>query len=527
MGATATKDEGVDGFCPEEPGGESSEVEVTSHAGDQEAEEAVPAVLSPVSLDRASWQALLSHMSFKSMSKLRLGMLLHDLILQAPMQIGHFVRTLNEAMPLQGERQRDILPLPLPSLEYLYKWRQKLFVSNRCRQQKASLAALACESVWMWLVVVGLNFEFFGGHYTNVYQSGAKASACQLVALDHLRASVAYFCQQPIFEHVLPDFRSLAGAKLSSYSGEAAVPVLPLVPLEIEPGLPKRGVAGSVEAIHLCHPEVQAWLADADSSLLPRDSWPSKVPKAKVHVRNDSEWEQVALILYDRGICELCDISEAFHVNGQAVTIGGFGVEKKGTPGPGQVRVTRVIMNMIPTNAYQRMLRSDLSTLTPSAHWGGIVIAKGHVLLWSGDDQKGAYYVFRLPHCWRKYMVFSKPVRGSVFGSPKEFVWLCVRVIPMGWLSAVSLFQHIHRRLGLAPEPLGAGFPVSAEFRRDAKIPTNYAGECEWVQYYLDDFDAPEIMEESRARALAHSVSSNQLRQREAYKRQGVSIFRR
>ena len=39
-----------------------------------------------------------------------------------------------------------------------------------------------------------------------------------------------------------------------------------------------------------------------------------------------------------------------------------------------------------------------------------------------------------------------------------ELMFVASAVIPMGWLNAVSLFQHIHRRLGLAAWPVGAGF---------------------------------------------------------------------
>ena len=47
-------------------------------------------------------------------------------------------------------------------------------------------------------------------------------------------------------------------------------------------------------------------------------------------------------------------------------------------------------------------------------------------------------------------MVFGRAVKGSVLGySTDELVYPALRVIPMVWVLAVFLFQHIHRRLAL------------------------------------------------------------------------------
>jgi len=43
-----------------------------------------------------------------------------------------------------------------------------------------------------------------------------------------------------------------------------------------------------------------------------------------------------------------------------------------------------------------------------------------------------------------------------------------------------------------------------------------------WVQYYLDDFDTPEIVPESVAAIIENTVGEFQLRQREAYRKAGV-----
>lgn len=87
-----------------------------------------------------------------------------------------------------------------------------------------------------------------------------------------------------------------------------------------------------------------------------------------------------------------------------------------------------------------------------------------------------------------------------------------------------SLFQHLHRQLGLLPEPHGAGFDPSLEWRRDKEIPLSSKGStCEFYQYYLDDFDAPEIVDGDGWEALVGQPGRMQQKQREAYERVGVA----
>ena len=131
---------------------------------------------------------------------------------------------------------------------------------------------------------------------------------------------------------------------------------------------------------------------------------------------------------------------------------------KSGVAAPGEVRITRFIMNMTPSNAYQVLMRGDLLTLSSASNWASIVLPQDHCLLWSSDDQKGAFYAWKLPPAWRGLMTFRWPVPGSLLWYPSEWAYVCSKVIPMGWLNAVSLFQHLHRQLGLQPPPAGAGF---------------------------------------------------------------------
>ena len=91
-------------------------------------------------------------------------------------------------------------------------------------------------------------------------------------------------------------------------------------------------------------------------------------------------------------------------------------------------------------------------------------------------------------------MAFKMPVAGHLVGRPEvTSIYVASAVILMGWINAVSLFQHLHRPAGLTREPVGAGLCPSGEWRRDKPVPKGAVEEQgTWFQCYFDDFDCPE-----------------------------------
>eukprot|EP00972_Heterocapsa_arctica_P052018 7653761-Heterocapsa_arctica.AAC.1 len=91
-------------------------------------------------------------------------------------------------------------------------------------------------------------------------------------------------------------------------------------------------------------------------------------------------------------------------------------------------------------------------------------------MLLSGEDMQGCFHVFRLPAVWRKWFALSKPIHRRGDGGVLQEVWLTVGVVPMGWLSAVGIVQHIHRRLGGSVLPGAASIEETMELRRDLEF---------------------------------------------------------
>ena len=473
-------------------------------------------------------------------SVLQLGISTWQLLLHSPRNgswLDAWIKSNSERAP--PYRGRDLFPIPLPPVgaaNMLLKRLKKnqpglialepedlgLKTSGR-RQKNEKLLREGCRQLWKFLVVGVLNGWAVNWDVSTI-RCNSTISSAQLEAVAVIDKWVQEFCVTPVAQVKLPTYGELVQARAIDYSGEETVKALPLKLGELLPGLPVKGVAGSLDAAMAASPAVRQWVEEPLLALKPEHEWPESLPRARINATKE-DWYDICVTLVDRGILAPIDLTEVFSVQGQPVLNGAFAVEKKGLPGPGEKRVTRLIMNLVPSNSYQRLMEGDLKTLASSTSWCGLVLKPGETLLWSSDDQRGAFYAWRLPHKWRAYMTFKWPIPGERLGLGNHMIYLAASVIPMGWLNAVSLFQHLHRQIGMSPQPVGAGHDPEMEWRRDRPIPLDARGKVtSFVQFYLDDFDAPELLPTSVAKELKGTLNPSHLRQRAAYKRWNVGI---
>ncbi len=81
-------------------------------------------------------------------------------------------------------------------------------------------------------------------------------------------------------------------------------------------------------------------------------------------------------------------------------------------------------------------------------------------MVFGGRDLKCCFYIFSLPCAWWPLFVIDEPVEGHLVGRPElDLAYVCLCVIPMGWVSAVAACQYLHHRvLRDSPQaPLGSG----------------------------------------------------------------------
>ena len=196
---------------------------------------------------------------------------------------------------------------------------------------------------------------------------------------------------------------------------------------ELAPGLPSRECAATLDAVDFAGDDVGSFLQCPEDALLDKADWPDPLPRARVNVESDEAWHELALHLVSLGIFTTLAEDELILAKGQPVLNGLFAVEKKGTPGPGAERVTRLILNMVLANSLLKAHVGEASLLAASTSWTSVVIPEGKLMLWSGDDQKGAFFVWRFPAAWHPYMAVGRPLPGKVFGRKEPLVYLARR----------------------------------------------------------------------------------------------------
>ena len=197
------------------------------------------------------------------------------------------------------------------------------------------------------------------------------------------------------------------------------------------------------------------------------------------------------------------DYESVAAIEGRKVLNGAFGVEKSGTPTPPATRLLRLIINMIPSNSAQLPIDGDIEIMPVGGEWLVATLGPRETMLWSSEDIKGCFHIFKLPEVWRPWMALSKPVAGPVLGRPAGTqCWLSVRVVPMGWLSAVGVVQHLNRRLLGAGAPGAAGLADATELRRDHEFPCRFHElPRQWWRVYVDNFDLAEVLQRDAAAA--------------------------
>jgi hypothetical protein len=250
----------------------------------------------------------------------------------------------------------------------------------------------------------------------------ASLNASQKVAFGIIKEAATYFSEGCPPHVAFPSWRDEVRLRRLDYNLEESGVVLPLKLGELLPGLPDACIAASLRAVDFAGEDVRKWLLNPLLVVKPEADWPDEVQKTI-------------------GMAKVIEESQIFTVRGQKVMSSFFAIQKKGVPGEGQTRVTRLIFNMVPVNEFLVLQTEDLSSLTPSTSWVVITLPDGRVLIWSGDDQKGAFFVWSLPEAWLPFMTICQPVPGHRVGRPDlKLAYLSLCVIPMGWILAVTLF---------------------------------------------------------------------------------------
>ncbi|CAK0812996.1 unnamed protein product [Prorocentrum cordatum] len=433
--------------------------------------------------DAEAWRDEVTVQFGTTITSVAMAVHLVQLVERHPGSLGTFSREFAERVSTlggSGRRVSDLLPRPLP----VRRWCASRDAGRRCRARP--IARQVAEEAWLFLTVTALNYTYCGGCKEG-WRHHPTLSQAQQQAMGFLKSRVVDLLGDPFEQVSMPAADAAPSEATVDYTGEPVAKALPCVLAELAPGLPQPEHAAALGALDFVEPDVAEWLASPEKALLPEADWPDPMPRARVNVADEAGWRELAVHLVKLGVFAVLSEDQLVRVRGEPLMNGLFAVEKKGKPGPGAERVTRLILNMVPGNALLKPHVGEASLLAASTSWVSLHIPEGKLLLWSGDDQKGAFCVWRIHKAWHPYMAVD--------------------------------------RLRRLPPPKGAGLPPGLEWRKDEARPIVELGSgrgAGWWQVYVDDFDAPEIVDEVRARQLVGTEADCQRRVRESYRRAGV-----
>ena len=458
------------------------------------------------------------------------------LLLQAVQLNGPFGRLIESSLKPtweQSHRVRNLMPLPLwpdviRAMEEViesqrYKAKQGEWRSRGNTKTKAS-RALRNQGLLLWhgLTVVGLNWMHSGGNLAEgVAQPAGRATSQQENALCRIWDMVKTFVEEKPKRGGVP--RTPQGGwdaeleKLKvSYTGEVVEKARPLTLEQILPGLPSAEHGGLVNILDVVDEKMKDKLSRPDL-MLREVSEP--IPQPQV-LCGDEEWEKVVQALHERHL--VSPVTTKPSVGGVPVLNGAFGVIKPDRMTESGLPVLRMIFDLRASNTILEQLEGDVRTLTGAASFQKLMLGHEDQLLVSGDDLTAAFYLFRLPPDWAKYLVLRKLVRRSLFEPGRSGETLVgINVLPMGWSSAVAIMQCAHRQLALRTElRFGAALHEKAEIRKDAVFPSLEESPA-WA-IYLDDTTILEKVSKEVARSLEGLPPDEQLRLRRAYEWWGI-----
>ena len=237
------------------------------------------------------------------------------------------------------------------------------------------------------------------------------------------------------------DWDTLFSTRTVDYHGEEVKMAQHVRWENLEPALPE-GI-GSIPLEEVCELGTLAYVSNFEEYLLPiEDQVYTRPPRVMVP---DDGWYKVCSGLLERGICEVLPRREVYHLRGQPLLNGMFGVSKEEYHNSWEVH--RLIMNLVPVNKLCRNLAGDIATLP---NWAGMtpyLMEDKEITLMSSEDSRCFFYLFSIPDAWKRFMGFGKLLPAELV-PPKWEGLDCVlvsRVLPMGFLNSVSIAQHVHR----------------------------------------------------------------------------------
>ncbi|CAE8717690.1 unnamed protein product, partial [Polarella glacialis] len=302
------------------------------------------------------------------------------------------------------------------------------------------------------------------------------------------------------------------------YTGREVCKAYKLSWAAIESTLPVPGAAARVDLAAVVPEDLKPFVENPELLRMTEEEVLDAKLSAAVLVESDQEYDPIVSGLVSCGIMEAEVEEETVRHGGVPVYNGMFGVRKgwELRENGEWIRLLRLIINLIPTNALQRRLPRRPSThMAYAPMWGRMVLLEDEVALCFAEDQRYCFHIYRPGRKWRAWFVVSKLASGVCFGgtaADRKRPRVCSA--PMGWKNIVDFIQVAHEGMGMVAgvspaQMVQMGMPLP---QPDLKSP------LDWFSFYVDNFDQTKVLVQTDRGLYEGRPSEEQLKLREVYK---------
>eukprot|EP00438_Fugacium_kawagutii_P032818 Skav214751 [mRNA] locus=scaffold983:190131:202825:- [translate_table: standard] len=273
---------------------------------------------------------------------------------------------------------------------------------------------------------------------------------------------------------------------------------------------PARTEAAVKPIVDFLTDETKEMIEKPQLTILPYDEWPEEIPKSYVRA-SDAQWEKIVEEGYKRGLFHHCPDSEVLRGPDGTKILNGAGAVPKEKNGE---RLQRFISIFCPLNAVSRKVEGQESTLPYVGQVCLLNIPDEETILIDSENLQSAFNLFAMPEGWRGMFCYEKQVRGDLLGLPTaDPVYVSLRTVPMGWVSAVGIVQAAIRWLAFEE----AKISEEQEVQKQKDVPKG-----DKFLLYLDSVDQLRQASKGMAKVLAGTPSPEHERFEEACARHGL-----
>ena len=280
----------------------------------------------------------------------------------------------------------------------------------------------------------------------------------------------------------LAEAKNLLASKRYDYCGNPVEHMMDLEADKVIPTWPKIGEAAKCCITDFLSGEALEAMRTPEKFLLPEDKMPLNSKRSKVRA-SDEEWLKICRAAAQRGMMTTVDDSKIPRDrSGHLVVNGAGGVRKVKEVDGKTVELLGFISILVPTNEVTMQLPGAQDSLPYVGQLTALLLDKDELAFVESEDFTSAFNLFYVPDEWAPFFAYSKKVSGAAFGMDAAMmVRPTLRVVPMGWHSAVTLVQMAVRSIVFDR----VGVDMASSVEKEKPLPRGPV----MTVVYLDNFD--------------------------------------